>query len=790
MEVLIPFYFKRRYLLLNEPEESNAKTKLDAYRMALRFDGLKPLTLAKFPKLIALLEDAYSGLPEAIVIQETLLTKAAHIWMTPESSIEDYMTKLTKGGAAELKLLNRLKDIIDVKEACSICFEDDCDTYLNCGHRFCSSCATKLSTCPFCRSNIEERMKSLSVKKQEEHASSTPKYTMVEDIQNFLDSRANSLLKNSSTLDKKSAEELRILIVYRPSIVADLLLKTKTSQEVLAFCCASLYSRGYSENIPKSLRTPDMVIRFLNVLAGGDPVQNQRLNLKIDRKLRKCLMIVIDAFQNVEHQMIKRRWFWVWLFRKMHVSSYPKYAVANSLADLVRGKRKVSEFSVLGRMNTYYMNKDPMILEIFKSYPGLALRNILSVIKRFGDALPWDQLEIICAKLTVPQLIDLDSLLERLLITEEEPVYRTRNGTIYWKEKVQVKSINPQSIKRLRRILGSALCTRKIDQALYVEKQKWDYVKINKGRPTVVPEWVQRNCSAGDRLEVPRNADVIFFLHWMCRSQVDLDLSVLLYNDQEAVVGHVDFTRLVQYGIKHSGDFVFAYPPNGSSEYICFKPSALPSDVHKIVLCCVSFSGTPFESLDRALVGIGVRDKSGKGQGPEGSEVLAASQLVGKARLMIAGIYDVKTSVYTFSNLNVPKRSGSFSVRSRSRDISRIVDWFRKWTISKSPASFGQIINTYMKLASKVKIYYTDEQTNAVRSAYFQRRNEESSEMFSLRVAEGKDEDKEGLDTKIIYFGTRVHNDLEGKDVTLISKSDPIDPRVKWVNDPYYLVKT
>ena len=46
------------------------------------------------------------------------------------------------------------------KIVCGICTEDINDIYvLNCGHSLCSSCDSQLTSCPFCRQPITNRVK-------------------------------------------------------------------------------------------------------------------------------------------------------------------------------------------------------------------------------------------------------------------------------------------------------------------------------------------------------------------------------------------------------------------------------------------------------------------------------------------------------------------------------------------------------------------------------------------------------------------------------------------------------
>lgn len=63
------------------------------------------------------------------------------------------------GFRKELKRAEAKQAGIDVEATCPICWNEDMDTVLYCGHTCCSSCASRITKCAECRKDIEGRIK-------------------------------------------------------------------------------------------------------------------------------------------------------------------------------------------------------------------------------------------------------------------------------------------------------------------------------------------------------------------------------------------------------------------------------------------------------------------------------------------------------------------------------------------------------------------------------------------------------------------------------------------------------
>ncbi len=91
------------------------------------------------------------------------------------------------------------------------------------------------------------------------------------------------------------------------------------------------------------------------------------------------------------------------------------------------------------------------------------------------------------------------------------------------------------------------------------------------------------------------------------RRRVDLDLSVVVFDEEWGFVGLCDYTRLRfdQDALVHSGDLTSAPSPDGSTEFVDLDLRAVRRVGGRYVLPVVfSYNNVPFDELERGFVGV------------------------------------------------------------------------------------------------------------------------------------------------------------------------------------------
>lgn len=145
---------------------------------------------------------------------------------------------------------------------------------------------------------------------------------------------------------------------------------------------------------------------------------------------------------------------------------------------------------------------------------------------------------------------------------------------------------------------------------------------------------------------VPTGRYLRLFNHWTETTdgpQVDLDLSVALYDHDWQHVGTCDYTSLRLPGAVHSGDLTSAPGPLGASEFVDLDLDELAAaGARHAVVVILSYNNVPFTNLAEAFAGFMVRAAP-----PQAGEVFDAAaveqrfDLAGPGKLTMPFVVDL-----------------------------------------------------------------------------------------------------------------------------------------------------
>jgi hypothetical protein len=178
----------------------------------------------------------------------------------------------------------------------------------------------------------------------------------------------------------------------------------------------------------------------------------------------------------------------------------------------------------------------------------------------------------------------------------------------------------------------------------------------------------------GSVLELPQGEHLRFFVHWTepKGTEVDLDLSVALYDAKWWLVDLCDYTNLSVDGdaAVHSGDLTSGPAPLGAAEFLdVHAPRLLARGVRYAVPVVFSFNSVPFDRMEDAFAGFMVRD--GK-SGPhfDARTVEQRFDLQGNAKISVPLVIDLEARKLRWVDVKVPTDDVFHSVGRARGDLA------------------------------------------------------------------------------------------------------------------------
>jgi hypothetical protein len=161
----------------------------------------------------------------------------------------------------------------------------------------------------------------------------------------------------------------------------------------------------------------------------------------------------------------------------------------------------------------------------------------------------------------------------------------------------------------------------------------------------------------GSRIPLPPGDTLRLFLHWTEpeHTRVDLDLSVVLYDDAWRMIGLCDYTALrFGDGATHSGDLTSAPAPLGASEFVDLHTSnLLTAGVRHLVTVVFSYNNVPFDAMTDAFAGF-MSGRDARGEIFDPRTVEQRFDLQGNAKIAVPAILDLRAHELLWADVNLP----------------------------------------------------------------------------------------------------------------------------------------
>lgn len=179
----------------------------------------------------------------------------------------------------------------------------------------------------------------------------------------------------------------------------------------------------------------------------------------------------------------------------------------------------------------------------------------------------------------------------------------------------------------------------------------------------------------GSRLRFPADVETLrLFLHWVepTKTRVDLDLSVVLFDEHWRRLDHCDYTRLQSpLGATHSGDLTSAPAPLGATEFLDLDIAMLRSSgVVWAAPVVFSYNDVPFENMSEAIAGVGLPFP---GQHFDPAGVLVRYDLTGDSRASLPFTANLVEGTMRWLDLHLPSAGYAHSVGTRGDRLAGTV---------------------------------------------------------------------------------------------------------------------
>lgn len=406
------------------------------------------------------------------------------------------------------------------------------------------------------------------------------------------------------------------------------------------------------------------VLRIATFLSNpeGDLSLSENTKFKLTTSQKREILALLEQRSNLAEDMLRHREKWLRLGERLTPASeknkarFPKVALAfdrlrNEPNSIVTFNKQMEEALRVARV-------DQAFIDLMVERPGEFARKIDVMLRKTADTdIVLNGFEKIVSRIPERTMLELRKYLA------------TRNDV---KSRIFIPKgrVNKmQVVEDKRAPLPTDAVTRAIEvidgdlRARYSEKEAMGKVYIDPILKEVVLPFNRRgDSSVSDNLATkgsrfPFNGDVIRMFVWWhdvtsgdsYNNRVDVDLSIVYYDENMQQTGYVSFQNLRGAASVHSGDIQSA--PNGASEFIDFDVNAMvKSGVRYVASSVISYTGQSFDDFE-CYAGYMERDAMKSGKVYEPKSVKLRFDIKGKNTTAVPLLFDVVERKVIYADL-------------------------------------------------------------------------------------------------------------------------------------------
>lgn len=419
----------------------------------------------------------------------------------------------------------------------------------------------------------------------------------------------SSLLTSSTPLDATQKDSLGLLLHEYPlPEEADITMK-----ETVMLVIKLLVEQGKAEEVPKLMKTPADVLRYLwfektgyvqiiepkTLVAharklyyhmwgpldqGADAAKDmkKKLMLKYDRKaclrVAKWLNAIPMSAKQAAENMNPKRGMWVRMIRALRLGEYSRKKGMEHLAEILDVFYRQDYTTWQGCVDKARSENDAdQTLSLLKQRPGLFARCLFASMLRFGSDKVIGAFDEIADKLPARLLLSLGNAAEAYFDPKAARVARPITGVTRRIEPNKLLALyNDDERKRMAKEV-TELYKASMERRFAVVKTEAKTIYIDPSLYNIPVSVGDRSATIQDAscaltgTRFPVEGDAIrLFLQWgkgLHAQHLDMDLSCRIALP-EGKTDYCYFGNLTCTGAKHSGDIRFIPEMVGTAEYI------------------------------------------------------------------------------------------------------------------------------------------------------------------------------------------------------------------------------
>jgi hypothetical protein len=543
---------------------------------------------------------------------------------------------------------------------------ENCTT-LSCGHVIDTNKfdLKMFGACPICQRQVDELNSDVKTRPVLKDVTPLKIIELVDKKEIY--SIFKNLLASPISLGAEDYEDINLILSEGKKELIKENIPEITVKEILAKFAISLMKNFEADAIDllneRKLTATD-ILRLAIVMSEGDVSLASQTRFKsYSNKERRFLLELLNNVVNAEVDMKRYLNSWKRLGERLHPGSYSKkYENSFKAFDLIRNNPESIE-TFMSLFEKAIDRKDYFgAAAILEKRPGEFVRHLDQILRNVQKEKVEEVLIMFA---------NIIGSVKTLTLLQIQSHFSNRNKKVdqrYFMPKGNIAKIkifdsNSEVVKLFKPISKKAInfINELIDNEIkkrYSEKEKINKVFLDLELKDCLIPSVRRNATKslhtvarGSKLSFEnKNARTVrLFIYW--KGYVDLDLSVICYDQDWKEVANVSFRDLKNedLGIIHSGDIQSA--PNGATEFVDIDmDKCLNHKVKYIAMSVLSFSGQNFGEFE-SFAGAMTREFPNSGELYEPKTVKHRFEFDGEGRIAIPLILDIESEKIIYTDL-------------------------------------------------------------------------------------------------------------------------------------------
>lgn len=491
-----------------------------------------------------------------------------------------------------------------------------------------------------------------------------------------------NLMSSRTSISKTDQEDLTWYVEeYRGNLTLPFEMPNK---EVLAFMAGLLPL----SDLAIYLKTATDLLRVAVAMSGGDVSLSTKTKFRSFKQAeRKFFLSQLNDMKRQLPDMARHRSMWIRLGERLHPGDYKKrYPEAWKAFQRIRDGKTIETPRSLVERAMLDLNV-PAALDVLRKNPGELARRLDHllrstdepelVIQAFGEVID---------KVATPVVL-------QVMAHFEHRMGENQIRAVFPKGSVAKMKVLPAHDVPLASGIApmlSDMCRAALIRR-FRELEPLGNVYLDPAMSNYTVPFSQRSASKalrtlsrGSKISLSEGKNTVRFFTWWKDVQgessswmrsVDVDLSVVFYDESWGYRGHISWTALRDMGCYHSGDITSA--PNGACEFIDLSLGTVAnSGIRYALPALLSYSGQKFSEFE-CFVGWMEREMPQSGEIFEPKTVQQRVDISSETKLMVPAVIDVVDRQITWADIALRN----------SRRLQNMVE-----TNSVSLATMGQAI--------------------------------------------------------------------------------------------------